>query len=69
MARPSRDVVKINFYIDEDVLKAYKWLAKSRTTTYSELLRIASKRYVLDEVRKEQSDIATFSEVQERANG
>ena len=63
MPRPSLGLSKINFFCDPTVVKGLKWLAQSRGTTYSELLRSASKEFVLREIRKEQSDLITLSSV------
>lgn len=69
MARPSLGLTKVNFHIDPSVLKGLKWLANSKGTSYSELLRIAAKQYVVEEIKKEQGDIMALSVAQDVANG
>ena len=69
MARPSMGLTKVNFYVDPTVLEGYKWLARTRGTTFSELLRIAAKQYILEEIRREQGDLTTMASVQAKASG
>jgi hypothetical protein len=69
MPRQSRGLVKINLFIDPQVLEAAKWLASARATAYSEIIRTAVKKYVVEEIRTEQEDIAVLSEAQEAVNG
>ena len=61
MPRPSLGLTKVNFYLDPAVLQGYKWLAAARGTTYSELLRVAARDFVLKEIKKEQGDIQTLA--------
>ena len=61
MPRPSLGLTKVNFYLDPAVLRGYKWLAAARGTTYSELLRVAARDFVLKEIKKEQGDIETLA--------
>ena len=61
MTRPSLGLTKVNFHIDPIVLDGLKWLATNRGTSYSELLRIAAKQYVVQEIKAEQEDILTLS--------
>lgn len=49
MTRASAGNSKINIYFNDGVLDALKKLARARGTTYSELIRIASRDYVLKE--------------------
>lgn len=65
MPRPSLGLKKINFHIEPSVLNGLRWLAKSKGTTYSELIRVATKEYVFQELKKEQDVIATLSVAQE----
>ena len=69
MPRPSLGLTKINFFCDPAVVQGLKWLAKSRGTTYSELLRTASKEFVLREIRVEQEDLVTLASVDTAADG
>lgn len=64
MPRPSLGLQKVNFHIDPTVLHALRWLADSKGTSYSELLRIAAKEYVFQELKKEQEVIAALAVTQ-----
>lgn len=69
MARSSTGMLKVNFYMEPTVLDALKWLAKARGTTYSELVRKAARQYVVEEIQKEQEDIAVISSTKEASSG
>lgn len=69
MARPSMGLTKVNFYADPTIISGYRWLAKARGTTYSELLRIAAKQYIVEEIRKEQADVVTMAAVPATRHG
>ena len=69
MPRPALGLVKVNFFLDPNVLKGFKWLATARGTTYSELLRLAAKEYIVEEIHKEQRDIEILATTQEAADG
>lgn len=49
MTRASAGNTKINIYFNDAVLAALKRLALARGTTYSELIREASREFVLRE--------------------
>jgi len=68
MPRPSLGLIKVNFFLDPNVLQGFKWLAVARGTTYSELLRLAAKEYIVPEIRKEQDDISVLAVTQDTAN-
>lgn len=56
MARPNTDSERVNIYIPRKVMKVARALAKKRGTTYSEVVRTATREYVIAEVKKEQAD-------------
>lgn len=62
MARTPTDSTRINYYQPNDVLNALKKLAARRGTTYSELIRMATREYALREVRKEREAMADAAE-------
>lgn len=43
------DRIRVNFYFDSQVLEALRKIADLKNTTYSELLRIACREYVIRE--------------------
>lgn len=47
MVRTKNDRIRINFYLDNRVFEAMRRIAEARGTTYSELIRIACRDYVL----------------------
>jgi metal-responsive CopG/Arc/MetJ family transcriptional regulator len=49
MVRLTTGSTKINVYVPDNVLAALKKLAEMKGTTYSELIRVASQRYVVQE--------------------
>ena len=68
MARPSLGLSRVNFHIDPSVLVGLKWLASSRCTSYSELLRQAAKEFVVREIKNEQDSIEQLAIPQEVAS-
>lgn len=54
---------RINFYFDEQILEAMKKLALLNNTTYSELIRIACREYVVREGQKAIDSGAIIREV------
>lgn len=54
MARPNTDSERVNIYIPRRVMKVLRALAKRRGTTYSELVRTATREFVIAEAKKEQ---------------
>ena len=69
MPRPTSGLVKINFYLEPTVLQGYKWLAKAKGTTYSELLRTAALDFIVPAVKKQQDVIHALADTQEAADG
>jgi hypothetical protein len=63
MAKESLGQVKINFFCDPTVLEAFRWLAASRSTSYSELMRVALREFALREIQVEQENIHVLSHV------
>ncbi len=53
MARPKTDNVRINTFMEPKILHALKTLAKRRGTTYSQLIRDASREFVIRELKRE----------------
>lgn len=54
---------RINFYFDTQVLEALKKLAALKNTTYSELIRVAAREYVVREGTKAIADGHIVAEV------
>jgi len=54
---------RINFYFDEQILEALKKLAILKNTTYSELIRVACREYVIREGQKAINDGSIIKEV------
>ena len=54
---------RINFYFDGQVLEALKKLADLKNTTYSELIRVACREYVVREGQKAINDGTIIKEV------
>jgi len=63
MGRRTLGHTKVNILLDPTVLHALKWLAASRGTSYSELIRAAAKEYAIREITQEQKDISTLASV------
>lgn len=49
MTREARGLVKVNVYVNAQVLAAMRRIAEVRGTAYAECMRDAIKRYVLEE--------------------
>jgi len=47
MVRTKNDRVRLNLYFDSRVLEAILRMAEARGTTYSEVIRMACREYVL----------------------
>jgi metal-responsive CopG/Arc/MetJ family transcriptional regulator len=54
---------RINFYFDENILEALKKLAAMKNTTYSELIRVACREYVIREGEKAVADGTLIKEI------
>jgi predicted DNA binding CopG/RHH family protein len=48
-------MVRVNLFVQPNVLSAFKALAKRRGTTYSQLMREALRSYAVDQARKEKT--------------
>jgi metal-responsive CopG/Arc/MetJ family transcriptional regulator len=62
MPRTPQDRVKVNVYLDKKVLDGLKKVSSARGTTYSELIRVAARDYLVKEgpkVLAEQRAIAS----------
>ncbi len=57
------DRERINFYFDKQVLEALKKLATLKNTTYSELIRVAVRKYVVEEGTRAIADGIIIKEV------
>lgn len=44
--------VRVNFYFDDEMFEALRALARHSQTTYSELIRIACRQYLIAEGQK-----------------
>lgn len=63
MPRPKSDLIKVNLYADPTTKRAMEWLAAKRGSTYSELTRIASREWVVAEIKKETQSIEVVESV------
>ena len=54
---------RINFYFDTNVLDALRKLAELKGSTYSELIRVACREYVVREGTKALEDATTIKQV------
>ncbi len=59
MARPKTDNIRVNVFMEPKILHALKTLAVRRGTTYSQLIRDASRTFVIAELKKEKSSTST----------
>lgn len=62
MPRPRTENVRVNVFMEPKVLRALKMLAKRRGTTYSQLIRDASREFVVVELKKEKGVVSSASE-------
>lgn len=53
MPRTKSNLVKHNMYLDPQVVKALRWVAKQRGTNMSELVREALREYAVATLAKE----------------
>ena len=53
MARPNRQLKKLNFYLSESTHKCLKHIAALRETTVSELMREGLRQYAIAELKTE----------------
>ncbi len=64
MAKPRSSMVKSNIYIDPRVQKGLRYLAKKRGTSYSQLVREAMRRFMVEELTKEKDIVPVESAVE-----
>ncbi len=62
MAKPRSSMVKSNIYIDPKVQKGLRYLADKRGTSYSELVRQAMRKFLIDALREEKDNAEVLSE-------
>lgn len=62
MAKPRSNMVKSNIYIDPKVQKGIRYLADKRGTSYSELVRQAMRKFLIDALREEKGIAEVMSE-------
>ena len=55
--------IRVNFYFDEQVLSGLKNIAAIKNTTYSELIRVACREYVIREGAKAIADQSVVKEI------
>ncbi len=67
MAKPRSSMVKSNIYIDPKVQKGLRYLAKKRGTSYSQLVREAMRKFMVEELHKEK-DIIVVEQAVEAMN-
>lgn len=63
MAKQALNLTRVAFLCDPAVLDGLRWLAESRGTTVAELLRGATRQYVVTQLRAEQDDLVVLSGV------
>lgn len=63
MVRTKNDRIRINLYCDNRVFEALRRIAEVRGTTYSELIRIACRDYVLANGGKVVKELVTMKEL------
>ena len=56
MARPNTDSERVNVYIPRRIMKVLRVLAQRRGTTYSEMIRQASREFAIREANKENEE-------------
>jgi hypothetical protein len=59
----ARSLIRINFYFDEKTFEGMRRVADLRNTTYSELIRIACREYLVREVNKAIADHKAITEI------
>lgn len=62
MAKPKSSMVKSNIYIDPKVQKGLRYLADKRGTSYSQLVREAMRKFLIDALREERDHAEVLSE-------
>jgi hypothetical protein len=62
MAKPRSSMVKSNIYIDPKVQKGLRYLADKRGTSYSQLVREAMRKFLIDALREEKDHAEVLSE-------
>jgi len=58
--RTKTNLVKHNMYLDPQVMRALRWVAQSRGTNVSELVRQALREYAVTELAKEKHSVETL---------
>lgn len=54
---------RVNFYFDDQIFEAIKKLAELKNMTYSELIRVACREFVIREGAKAIADTKTIREI------
>ena len=62
MAKPRSSMVKSNIYIDPKVQKGLRYLASKRGTSYSQLVREAMRKFLIDALKEEKGITGILSE-------
>lgn len=47
---------RVNFYVDDNVLEATKRIAKHRGVAYSEVIRIALREWLVQQIRRKNDE-------------
>lgn len=55
--------VRVNFYFDEQVFDGLRAVAVLKGTTYSELIRVACREYIIREAQKAQAGSQVIKEL------
>jgi hypothetical protein len=63
MVRTKNDRLRLNLYFDNRVFEAIRRIAEARGTTYSEIIRIACRQYVLETGGKVVKETVTMKEL------
>ena len=61
MAKPRSSMVKSNIYIDPKVQRGIRYLAEKRGTSYSQLVREAIRKFLIEALREEKDHAEVLS--------
>lgn len=63
MVRTKNDRIRLNLYFDNPVFEAMRRIADARGQTYSEVIRIACRKYVLENGGAVVKELVTMKEL------
>lgn len=55
--------VRVNFYFDQQVFDGLRKVAALKNTTYSDLIRVACREYLIREAKRALTDAETIKEI------